>query len=71
MKGLLTGSAFPQGGAIVNKWTPSLPEKAEGFTKRSSAVLRCKPYRSTYIHIRLAGQFLRALHLNIFEQPKT
>jgi len=47
-----------------------LPEKAEGFTKRSSAVLRCKPYRSTYVNIRLAVRFLRALHLNIFEQPQ-
>jgi hypothetical protein len=37
--------------------------------KRSSAVLRCKPHRSTYIYTRLAIRFLRALHLNIFEQP--
>jgi len=29
-KGLLTGSAFPQGSAII-KWTLSLPEKAEGY----------------------------------------
>jgi hypothetical protein len=32
-------------------------------------VLRYKPYRSTYENIRLAVQFLRALHLSIFEQP--
>ena len=38
--------------------------------KRSSAALRCKPNRSTYIYIRLAIRFLRALHLNIFEQPQ-
>ena len=31
--GPLTGSAFPQGNAII-KWTLSLPEKAEGFTIR-------------------------------------
>jgi hypothetical protein len=31
--------------------------------------LRCKPHRSTYVNIRLAVRFLRALHLNIFEQP--
>jgi hypothetical protein len=37
--------------------------------KRSSAALRCKPYRSTYFYIRLALRFLRALHLSIFEQP--
>jgi hypothetical protein len=37
--------------------------------KPSSAVLRCKPHRSTYLYIRLAVRFLRALHLNIFEQP--
>jgi hypothetical protein len=37
--------------------------------KRSSAVLRCKPHRSTYVYIRLAMRFLRALHLSIFEQP--
>jgi hypothetical protein len=53
--------------------TPSLPEKAAGFTKRSSVPiksgLRCKPHRSTYINIRLTVRFLRALHLNIFEQP--
>jgi hypothetical protein len=48
-----------------------LPEKAEGFTMRSSAVLRCKPRRSTYFYIRFAVRFLRALHLNIFEQPQT
>jgi hypothetical protein len=38
--------------------------------KRSSAMLRCKPYRSTYVYIRLAIRFLRALHLHIFEQPQ-
>jgi len=37
---------------------------------RPSAALRCKPLRSTYIHIRLAARFLRALHLNVFEQPQ-
>ena len=38
--------------------------------KRSSAVLRCKPHRSTYIHIYASRfGFLRALQLNIFEQP--
>jgi hypothetical protein len=47
-----------------------LPEKAASFTKRSSAALRCKPHRSTYVYIRLAHLFLRALHLNIFEQPQ-
>jgi len=53
-----------------------LPEKAEGFTKRSypeghdtSALLRCKQHRSMYTRIRLTVRFLRALHLNIFEQP--
>jgi hypothetical protein len=51
------------------KYSPSLPEKAEGFTMRPYAVLRCKPHRSTYIHIRLAIRFLRTLPLGIFEQP--
>ncbi len=37
--------------------------------KRSSAVLRCKSHRSTYVCIRLAVRFLRVLHLSIFEQP--
>jgi hypothetical protein len=37
--------------------------------KRSSALLRCKPHRSTYVYIRLAVRFLRASHLSIFEQP--
>jgi len=37
--GLLTGSAFPQGSAII-KWTLSLPEKAEGFTKDSSVPIK-------------------------------
>jgi predicted patatin/cPLA2 family phospholipase len=51
-----------------------LPEKAEGFTKRSSAALHCKPHRSTYIC--LAVRSLRTLHLSIrvpfrvFEQPR-
>jgi hypothetical protein len=37
--------------------------------KRSSAALRCKPYRSTYANIYASRfGFLRALHLNIFEQ---
>jgi hypothetical protein len=46
-----------------------LPLKGRGAVeKRSSAVLRCKPNRSTYLYIRLTIQFLRALHLNIFEQ---
>jgi hypothetical protein len=39
--------------------------------KCPSAVLRCKPHRSTYVNIRLAVRFLRALHLNIFEQHPT
>jgi hypothetical protein len=48
--GLLTGSAFPQGSAII-KWTLSLPEKAEGFTKRSypeghHGLLRCAANRT-------------------------
>jgi hypothetical protein len=38
-----------------------LPEKAEGFTKRSPAVLRCKPHRSMYIYIRLAVRFFARL----------
>jgi hypothetical protein len=46
-----------------------LPEKTAGFIKRSSAVLRGKPYRSTYFTIRLALRFLRSLHISIFEQP--
>jgi hypothetical protein len=29
--------------------------------KRSSAVLRCKPHRSTYIYIRLAARFFARL----------
>ena len=40
------------------------------FEKRPSAALRCKPHRSTYVIIRLAIRFLRALHLSIFEQPQ-
>gem|GEM_PF-1635860 len=35
-----------------------------------SAVLRYKPHRSMYIHIRLAIRFSRALHMSIFEQPE-
>jgi hypothetical protein len=56
----LTGGAFPQGGAIKTK-IHSLPEKAEGFTKRSSAALRCKTHHSTYIKIRLAVRFFARL----------
>jgi hypothetical protein len=37
-------------------------EKTVGAVeKRSSAVLRCKPHRSTYIHIRLAVRFFARL----------
>jgi hypothetical protein len=34
------------------KWAFSLPEKAEGVTMRSSAVLRCKSHRSMYVNTR-------------------
>ena len=33
-------------------------------------MLLCKPHRSTYIHIRLAALFLRALHLSITYQVR-
>ncbi|OGP68027.1 MAG: hypothetical protein A2W27_03960 [Deltaproteobacteria bacterium RBG_16_44_11] len=32
--------------------------------------MRCKPCRSTYIFIRFAVRFLRALHLTIFKKPQ-
>jgi len=77
----LTGSAFPQGSAII-KWTLSLPEKAEGFTIRSypeghHGLLRCAANRTTRrISIRVTFRlyasrvgFLRALHLNIRRAP--
>jgi hypothetical protein len=34
---------------------------AGAVEKRSSAVLRCKPHRSTYIYIRLAVRFFARL----------
>jgi hypothetical protein len=47
------------------EWALSLPEKAEGFTKRSSVPiksgLRRKPHRSTYVNIRLAVRFFARL----------
>ena len=48
------------------KWVFSLPEKAEGFTKRSSASLRYKHHRSTYFHIRLAVLFFARLAFEHF-----
>jgi hypothetical protein len=73
--GLLTGSAFPQGSAII-KWTLSLPEKAEGFTIRSypeghHGLLRCAANRAAQRISIYASRFgfLRALHLNIRRAP--
>jgi hypothetical protein len=32
-------------------------------------MLRCKPRHSTYVYVCLIPRLLRALHLDIFEQP--
>ena len=58
-KGLLTGGAFPQGGAIMNNNIP-YRKKPNGFTKRPSAA---------YKKIRLTSQDSGTLHMSIFEQP--
>jgi hypothetical protein len=65
----LTGSAFPQGGANYN-CKLSLPEKAEGFTKRLSAALRSVRVVATYEKVGLTPRYSCALHLSIFEQPQ-
>jgi len=71
----LTGSAFPQGSAIMNKDIPC-PVKSERFyntlhTLKGHGLLCCAANRTTQrISYTLRGAFfLCALHLNIFEQP--
>jgi hypothetical protein len=79
-RGPVDRERIPAGRRNYN-WTPSLPEKAKGFTKRSypkgHAHLLCYAANLTAqrISIRVtfrlyASQFgfLRALHLSIFEQ---
>jgi len=66
--GLLTGSAFPQGSAII-KWTLSLPEKAEGFAKRPypeghHGLLCCAANRTAQrISIRVTSRDLQVIRL--------
>ena len=66
-KKLLTGSAFPQGGAIM---IGHLPCRKKPKALQNAHLPRCAANRTAQrmIHIRLAIRFLRALHLNIFEQ---
>ena len=66
--GLLTGSAFPQGGAIINS---HLPCRKKPEALQNAHLLCCAANRTAQRISIYASRFgyLRALHLNIFEQP--
>jgi hypothetical protein len=70
----LTGGAFPEGGAIINGHHPyrKKPKALQcAHTLKGTRLLCCAANRTAQritIYVSRFG-FLRALHLNVFEQP--